>query len=138
MVTNYLNVALESAWNASIAPFGNEATFYAMKAFGNFDMRLAALMAVMGAVAGQLSNWVIGRLMLWMKMHGKAKIIREETYEKARRFFHKYLMFILFFSWFPLLKFAVLAAGFLNVRFRTALILVAAGHLLHYGWFLYQ
>lgn len=133
----YIQVFFESAWNASIVPFGSEATLYAMKAFGGHDMALAALLAVAGGVLGQMFNWGVGALMLWVKRSGKAHIMSDAFYAKAQRVFHRYLLFLLFFAWAPLLKFTVLAAGFLQVRPRTTLILVTAGYVLHYGWVIY-
>lgn len=133
----YIQIFFESLWNASIVPFGSETTLHAMKAFGGYDLRLGALMAITGGVLGQIFNWCVGALMLWLKKNGKARVMSDTLYAKMQRVFHRYLIFLLFFSWAPILKFLVLAAGFLQVRFRTALLLVTAGYALHYGWMVY-
>lgn len=129
----YLSVLFESAWNASIVPFGSDTSFYAMQSFGSYDMTLATALAVGGGVIGQSFNWGLGRLMLMAKERG-ANVMRAETYEKAQRFFNRYLFFILLLAWLPLLKFTVLAAGFFRVPFKIALPLVAIGYIAHYAF----
>lgn len=131
-----LQILFESAWNASIVPFGSDTTFYAMQAFGNFDMRFAALFAVIGGVTGQLLNWCIGRLMRMAGQRGKY-VRYEETYTKAEQFFNKYLIFLLVFSWLPVFKFLVLAAGFLQTRFRIVFWFTITGYIAHYTFALF-
>ena len=130
---NTFNILLESFWTASVVPFANDATLYAMKAFGTHDMALPVAVAAVGAVAGQAFNWWLGTLLRKLSHRAPKPVLSEEKYEKAAHIFNRYIFFLLFFSFLPLFKFLVLAAGFLGTRLRTALPLILAGYALHYG-----
>jgi membrane protein YqaA with SNARE-associated domain len=127
----FFRIFIESAWTASLIPLSSEATLYAMKSFGQ-DVTLAVIPAILGGTLGMMTNFLLGMLMLRAKRSG-IPVIGERTYDKAQRFFNKYLFFLLFLSFLPMFKFLVLAAGFLGTRPRYALILVALGYVLHYG-----
>lgn len=131
----YLNVFLESAHAASIIPlYSSGATFYAMRSFGGFDLPLAAVIAVSGSALGALFNFLLGYglLLLYRKKHN---LMSKEKYSSASRWFFKYGIALLPFSWLPLFNFLVVAAGFLGVRARVALPLVILGQALYFGYY---
>ena len=136
-MNHYLDVFTESARIASIIPFTSEPTFFAMASFGGFDMRLAAGLAVLGGTLGMGFNWAVGRGLL--ALHRKKSFrVNEYWYAKLQAFFNGYGgAILLLLSWLPLLKFALVAAGFLNVRWwRYALPLLVVGHAAGYGYYL--
>src|SRR4051812_27369720 len=77
-MTLYLPILFESAWVASIIPLSSEPTFFAMKAFGGFNIGVAFVLAVIGASAGQAFNWAIGRLLITLKNRGIFKISEDD------------------------------------------------------------
>jgi membrane protein YqaA with SNARE-associated domain len=138
MVQNfYFDVFIEALRYASPIPFSNEPTFFAMHAFANFDMLPAVFFAVVGAAVGACVNFIIGYCLKIAYLKQKnPKHLSFKQYERAKRFFVRYLIFFLFFSWLPLLNFIVFAAGFLGIRAFLALPIVIIGQVLRYGWFL--
>ena len=133
---NYTNVFIESARVASIIPFASEPTFFAMFYFGGFNMPLAAGLAVAGATVGMSFNWLVGKMLLeWHKK--KSFNVNEYWYNKCAALFGKYGAILILLSWLPLMKFMLVAAGFLNVRYRFVLPLVVIGHVMCYGYFLF-
>ncbi len=131
----YPNVLFEAAHNASIIPLASEPTYFAMVGFGGYNLPLAFVLAVIGATAGQLFNWFLGRLLFKAK---QANIVpfKENTYQRAASTFNKYVVFALLFSWMPMFGFVTIAAGFLGTRLRIALPLLIVGIAGHYGWYL--
>lgn len=135
----YLDVFIESMLVSSIIPLMSDPTFYAMKAFGGYNLPFAVTIAIFGSFFGALFNYSLGE---WFLKHYKKeknhKYMPIETYKKSSKWFGKFGFMVLFFSWFPLLNFTLLAAGFLGMRSRVALPLVVVGQTVHYGWFLFQ
>ena len=132
-MNHYLNVFLEAASSASLIPFAPEATFYAMKAFGSYPMPAAVALAVAGAVSMQAFNWAIGA---WLSKRRKPNgwYIPDTAYEKAKRLFNRYGIFLLFFCWAVGGNMLVAVSGFLGVRVKTALPLILAGYTAYYGF----
>ena len=134
----YLKILIETAHYASLIPFANEPTFFAMKAFGGFDMLLAFLCAVSGAILGAEFNFSIGYCLkkLYLKQQNP-KYLKPNNYEKGKKFFAKYGIFLLVISWLPTLNSSVFAAGFFGMRAKIVLPIVLIGQIIHYGWFLF-
>jgi len=130
---NYLHILLESAWVASLIPLGQEPTFFAMRAFGGFDMRPAAVVSVIGATCGQMFNWWVGMQLLRLK---QKRSITETWDVKASALFNRYGIYLLVFCWVPLGKLLPLIARFLGARPRTAFALIVVGEIFNYGQYL--
>ena len=128
----YLQGFFESAHTATIIPLASEPTFFAMKAFGGFDMTGAFALAVTGATIGHCFNWWLGKMLRKLPPPGKG-MLSEERYQRAKAIFHRYGIWLLFFAWAPMCNFLVVAAGFLDVRPRIALPLIIAGLAVHYA-----
>jgi len=128
-------VFLEALWAASIIPFSNDATFSAMAAFGNFDMHIPAVIAIIGATMGQIFNLIIGRLFL--ELHKKGLLyVKAVWYDRIAGIFNKYCVFLLLFSWVSILKLLLVFAGFLGTGIRFALPLILIGQIYHYSSYL--
>ena len=127
-----LQTFIESAHTASIIPLSSETAYFAMLAFGNYDMAMPFALAVAGATIGQTFNWWLGTVIhtLWLK---RKQHPTETQYHKATQFFSRYGIWLLVFCWMPLLNFVPVIAGFLGTRLKIALPLVAAGLAVHYG-----
>lgn len=130
----YVTVFKDAAWNASIIPFSSEATLFAMRGFGGFDLHLALMMTIVGAMAGLLFNWGIGRLILLLFRRGKVRM-NQAQYEKASFVLRRYFLFLLLLCWNPMLNYMPVVAAFLGVRLRIALPLMLVGEA---GYYTYQ
>ena len=129
----YFNIFLESAWKASIIPLGNDTTFFAMKAFGNYNMTTPFLLSITGAMLGQLFNWLVGRFLVGHKARMK---VSDYWQNRVSTLFNKYGIFLLLFSWVPLCNLIVVLAGFVGTRIKIVLPLVMAGQIFYYGCYL--
>jgi len=113
----------------------NDATIYAMKLFGGYNILLASTMAVIGGMLGQTFNLLAGYGLLKLKNKGDFRI-NEKAYTRARDCFYKYYVFVLlFFGWAAGGNVLVLIAGFLGARAIMVLPLVAVGYIVSYGIF---
>jgi membrane protein YqaA with SNARE-associated domain len=137
----YLNVFSEAAHYASLVPLSNEPTFFAMQSFakmgmGEFNMPLAALCAVAGAMLGASFNFALGYGLKWLYLKKETpKYLSLAQYENGKKFFAKYGFLLLLISWLPILNFSVFAAGFLGMRAKIALPFVLIGEIARYSWF---
>jgi len=128
-------VFLEALWSASIIPFSNDATFAAMASFGGFDMKIPALLSIIGATLGQVFNLIVGKLLL--ECHRKGWLfVQPHWYDKIALIFNKYFIWLLVFSWVSIVKFSLVFAGFLGTRTRFALPLILIGQIYCYGSYL--
>ena len=122
-------ILLEALHTASIIPFGNEPTFYAMKAFGTFDMIVPTLLAITGALLGQSFNLLIGRL-AHRFFHTR---LRGEGLDKISASFHRFGFLLLAVCWLPLGNLLItLPAGFFHIPLKKALPVILIGLALHY------
>ena len=128
----YFKIFYESAWSASVIPFSNEATFFAMQAFGGFDMKIPVLLAVTGATLGQLFNLMLGKFLLSFYRKGQLHV-SEYWYNRVSVLFNTYGIFLLLFSWVSILKVLVVLTGFVGTRTRFALPLIVLGQFYYYG-----
>jgi membrane protein YqaA with SNARE-associated domain len=132
-MTGYFSIFVESVWKASIIPLGNDATFYAMKSFGTFDMTVPFLIAVAGATIGQMFNWAVGEFLLSQKSKFN---VTDRWHQRVSTMFNKYGICLLLVSWAPLCNMLVVVSGFVNTKPRTVFILVLAGQIFNYGRYL--
>jgi len=130
----YLDVLIESAYVSSIIPFGHEPTFFAMLGFGNYDMRLAVLLAVIGSAIGATFCFVLGLIIKNLYFKSGHKHLSLEKYNKASRIFSRFFMMLLPFTWIVLLNFLPLIAAFLGKRAKIVLPLVILGKLGYYSY----
>jgi len=128
----YFQLFIETAHNASIIPLGNDTAFYAMKAFGNYNMIAPFVLAVIGATLGHIFNWYVGRSLMFFEYKGKFRL-GPERYERARAFFEKYGVWLLLFCWAPLFNLLTVASGFLKLPLKKVLPFIVIGLAVHYG-----
>jgi len=129
-VTHFLPIFIESAWKASIIPFGNDVTFFALKSFGGYDMALPFILAVAGATLGQTFNWCLGHFLISYKDRLN---INEQLYSRFATAFNQYGVFLLLFSWAILCNMLVVIAGFVGTKPKIVLPLIIIGQAVHYG-----
>ncbi len=134
-MNEYLNILIESAWVASVIPGGAERTFFAMNSFGGHAMLLPCALAIAGAIAGQLFNYILGTLIAKRASATQSHEISGKLL-KLREFFVKYGVFVLLLSWLPLFNLFVVLAGMVKIPLRIALPLIVVGQIAAYGFYL--
>jgi len=130
----YLNILIESAYVSSIIPFGHEPTFFAMLGFGNYDMMLPVIIAVIGSAIGASFCFALGLFMKNIYFKTGQKHLSREKYQKASQIFSRFFMLLLPFTWIVLLNFLPLIAAFLGKRARIVLPLVILGKIGYYSF----
>jgi membrane protein YqaA with SNARE-associated domain len=130
----YPQLFLECAGRASIVPFISDTTYFAMKSFGGYNMTLALVLAVTGAMLGQSFNLVLGRYIGRLKSDGKLGGMDSLWFNRLQTVFNRYFVFLLLMSWAPLCNLITVAAGMFGTRYKIALPLLLIGEALHYAF----
>lgn len=128
----YLQVLIEAIHRASLVPMASEATLYAMKSFGGYNLWLAIALAIIGGTAGQIFNFALGALLKKIRKKNGWNL-SESLYEKAQGIFRKYLIFLLLFSWATGGNILVAIAGFLGIRLAHVAPVIVIGYIFHYA-----
>lgn len=127
----FLDIFLEAIIDVSIAPFGNQNTFYAIIRFQT-DQALAALMAAtLGAGVAIAINWKIGEVIgeYLLEKNPPAK------FHEFRVGFKEYGWPLLLLIWVPLGSFLPLIAAALGFRLKPTLVMAVPAML---GFYVYQ
>jgi len=127
-------IFLEAAHHASIVPMASEATIYAMKAFGNSEMQLPVLLAILGGLAGHGFNLFAGRRLMLLPSAPK----NERAYLLIQKYFNRYGFILLVFCFLSLGNVLTIIAGLLGTPMKKALPPIAAGLIFSYGRLLFS
>lgn len=128
-----LAVLFLSALGAStILPGSSEAVLAAMTMTGNADRALLFLVATTGNTLGGVINWLLGRYAgVWVERRMTG---RRTAYERAVRWFQRFGVWSLLFSWLPAVGDPLtLVAGLLRTPFLPFLVLVLIGKAARYA-----
>ncbi len=110
--------------SATLLPGSSEILLFKLLSDYPNDTFLLILLATLGNTLGGMSNYLLGRLFPENK-----KIFSNPQIARVRR----YGIFILFFSWLPLIGDAFcLAAGYLRFNFINSFLLVLSGKYTRY------
>jgi membrane protein YqaA with SNARE-associated domain len=127
----YLPLFLLSFLASTLLPLGSEWLLVTMLA-GGYEPLSTIAVASVGNYLGAAVTYLIG---LWGGSWLIEKILRvsAEQQERAHRFYQKFGVYSLFFSWLPVIGDPLcLVGGLLRVNFVTFTLLVASGKLLRY------
>jgi len=119
-MSNLAAIFFESLWDASIAPYGNQNSFYALIAFDKSTAFYALAMAVVGSMAGYIINWVIGGLVVKTSL-AKQSAATQAFYEKICPYTKRYGWVALLLIWVPFGNYITLLAGFFKVKLQVML-----------------
>lgn len=128
----YIDVISQSLLSTIIWPLASDTTFFAMLAWGGFDMRLAFWCAVGGASVGAAVNYGLGRLLAKFQTNG-ISTISPEKYELWQKRAVYFVPFIGLLCWIHLVAAFVVALGFLRVRAIYVLPALVLGQAIYYG-----
>ncbi|MFC3166704.1 YqaA family protein [Paracoccus fontiphilus] len=123
----YAGLFLSALASATLLPGSSEAALLALLATGNGDPALLVAAATAGNVAGSLLTWGLGRYVLHLSEHPWFPV-RPTDYTRAAGWFRRYGIWLLLFSWVPVVGDPLtLAAGAARVRLLPFLLLVSLG-----------
>ena len=130
--TGYVSLFVLAFAAATILPISSEAVLSALVASDGFDLSLMIAIASLGNTIGACVSWALGRYCLrWQEKRWFP--ISTAGLECGTKWFRRYGLFALLFSWVPIFGDALtVAAGIFRVRFFWFLLLVAAGKTARY------
>lgn len=134
MSADYLPLLWESAGTKTFWQTASDVRYFAMMAFGGFNMGLATLIAVIGATLGVSLNYVIGRVLSIFQFNGLSTI-PQEKYLLWQRRLTLFMPLIGLVSFIHLIGVVVTAAGFLRVPPLRVLPFLLLGQILYYGYY---
>ncbi|MDD5474634.1 MAG: DedA family protein, partial [Candidatus Methanoperedens sp.] len=126
----YIGLFLASFLASTILPFGSEGILVLL-VYEKFNIPTLVLVASAGNYFGACTSYYIG-------LKGRSIVERylridSKDIEKAEKYFSKYGMYILLFTWLPFIGDAfTVAGGLLRLRFWMFSVLVFTGKFLRY------
>ncbi|MDF2180299.1 DedA family protein [Aliiglaciecola sp. CAU 1673] len=128
---DYLLLFGASFLAATFLPFYSEVFLFALAKQGEPGW-LLVLVATLGNTLGAVVNWVLGKYLLHFKDR-RWFYFKDKQLESAQRWFQKYGIWSLLFSWLPIGGDALtFIAGVMKVRIVPFLILVGFGKGIRY------
>lgn len=131
----YQLLFLDSLNGTTIFSLSSETLWFAAKEFDNYNLFLITLAAFAGAFIAMLTTYVLGRVAA--PAIKSFFIIDEEIYEKAKRIFSKYGVYIFLLQMLPVVKILFLFAGIMNLSARRVILFMFAGRVIYYVYYLY-
>lgn len=123
---DYLLLFGASFLAATLLPFYSEVFLFALARQGEPGW-LLVLVATLGNTLGAVVNWFLGRYLLHFKDR-RWFYVKDHQLHSAQRWFQKYGIWSLLFSWLPIGGDALtFVAGVMKVRILPFLILVGFG-----------
>jgi membrane protein YqaA with SNARE-associated domain len=123
----YAALFLSALASATLLPGSSDAALLALLASGNGDPTLLVAAATAGNVARSLLTWGLGRYLLHLSAQPSFPV-RPADYTRAAGWFRRYGIWLLLFSWLPVVGHPLtLAAGAARVWLLPFLILVSLG-----------
>jgi membrane protein YqaA with SNARE-associated domain len=125
-----LPIFLDHIGSASIVPFVPSVTLEAMRLFGGYVLTgLPAAAAVAGSVVGCGLNWLLGRILVWIRM--KMPQLDTHSFPATERFFTRYGFALAAFYWLPLGSIILVVAGLFRAPLWKVLLAATIGAAMH-------
>lgn len=128
----YIDVIVEGILSTILFPLASDTTFFAMQAFGGYNMTLAFWCVLAGATIGSAVNYGFGRLLSWCQTAG-VSVLPQETYDVWQKRAYYFAPVIGLFCWIHLMAVLVVALGFFRVRALYVIPLLLLGQAIYYG-----
>ncbi len=117
--------------SSTIAPGGSEAVLAYMVSQGSYDVQLLVFIAAIGNTLGAMTTWGLG--MLAAKKFPVATLLPEKK-QNALNVVKKRGIWVLFFSWLPVIGDALcFAGGWLKLPLLPACLVIMSGKLGRYA-----
>jgi membrane protein YqaA with SNARE-associated domain len=136
-VLDYLFIFLVSLLSATVLPLGSEGLLLYYANDVTLSIFYLWLWASLGNTLGGLTNWFLGLYLVRFE-HKKWFPMKPETRQKAERFFNKYGVWSLLFTWLPVVGDGIaLVSGVLRTPIWYFLPLVLIGKATRYALILW-
>lgn len=129
----YIDIIVEGILSTTLWSFTSDTTFFAMLAWGGYDMQRALWCAILGASIGSCINYGLGRLVSIFQFNG-VSVIPQEKYDLWRQRAFYVVPIIALLSWIHLVGALVFALGFLRIRAVYVLPLLMVGQAVYYTY----
>jgi membrane protein YqaA with SNARE-associated domain len=117
--------------SSTIAPGGSEAVLAYMVSQGKYDVSFLLMVASVGNTLGAMTTWGLG--MLAARKFSPASVLSEKK-QKALKMVKKRGIWVLFFSWLPIIGDALcFAGGWLTLPILPACLVILLGKLGRYA-----
>jgi membrane protein YqaA with SNARE-associated domain len=117
--------------SSTIAPGGSEAVLAYMVSEGNFQVQHLVIVAAIGNTLGAMTTWGLG--MLAARKFPVAGLLSEKK-QKALNLVKKRGIWVLFFSWLPIIGDALcFAGGWLKLPLLPACLVILSGKFSRYA-----
>ena len=117
--------------SSTIAPGGSEAVLAYMVSEGNFQVQHLVVVAAIGNTLGAMTTWGLG--MLAARKFPLASLLSEKK-QKALNLVKKRGVWVLFFSWLPIIGDALcFAGGWLKLPLLPACLVILSGKFSRYA-----
>ncbi|UTW00754.1 DedA family protein [Marinomonas rhizomae] len=134
---DYLFIFLVSFLSATVLPLGSEGLLLYYANDVNLSVFYLWLWASLGNTLGGLTNWFLGLYLVRFE-HKKWFPVTPKTRQKAERFFNKYGVWSLLFTWLPVVGDGIaLVSGVLRTPIWYFLPLVLIGKAARYALILW-
>jgi len=126
---------LQNSFDANfILSLHSEIFWFAVKAFGNTDMLIPTVAALLGASLSMGLNFAFGYYASrwredWFQFN-------EKRYERVSFIFRRYISFLLLLQFLPLMGVFALIAGLFRLPPWQALTFIILGRVAYYGYYL--
>lgn len=131
MFTGEWGLFLSAFISSTIAPGGSEAVLAYMVSQGHYSVNYLLALAVIGNTLGAMTTWWLGSLAA--KKYPIASLLPEKK-QKALRTVKEKGLWILFFSWLPVVGDAFcFAGGWLKLPLIPACLIILLGKLSRYA-----
>jgi len=121
----YAGLFTSAFFAATILPAQSELGLAALLSMGALPAFWLIAVASIGNILGAVVNWVLGQKFEQLKSKKWFPVTTAQL-ERASKWFQKFGVWSLLFSWLPIIGDPItLAAGFFGVRFRVFLTLIA-------------
>jgi membrane protein YqaA with SNARE-associated domain len=132
----YVSLFVAAFLAATLVPFSSEFAVAGMVSLG-MNPHLTLLVATLGNTLGAVVNWVLGRFLLHFQDR-KWFPATPENLERAQRWFRKYGVWSLLFTWLPVGGDALtFIAGIMRINFALFFVLTAIGKGARYAVLIY-
>lgn len=119
-MNSLIDIFIETLWDASIIPYGNQNSFYAITSFNPDASMQAVATATLASAIAYIFNWYVGRWAFNASVKKQTQKTRE-NYAKAASLAQRYGWIMLLLTFIPFGNYFIMLSGFFKVKLRVVL-----------------
>ena len=134
MQDTLVGLFIEAFFSRTLWQLTSEVRYFAMFEFGETDMLMPSLIAILGGTLAGFANSLVGRGLAIFQERGELNLT-EEKYERAQLWGNRLVWLIGFLSWYWIGAIFLFAAGFLRVSHWKVILATLTGQVVFYGYY---